>query len=136
MNLRTTFFHQQAKRIGIPPEALQTQTALFLTSHPIDDPDPGHNGSTINYLIGQLLLSTLDDYDKTEQYHADLSMLIQNLSTATLKHLAFNPKDHLDHLFYRPGIDPLHDEDAHLETFPDDDTMINDESNFEFDEEY
>ena len=116
MKLRSTSCHQQAKNIGIPPEALQTQSALFLTSHPIDNPDPGHNGSTITYLIGQLLLSTLDDYKKTERYHADLSTLTHNLSSATLKYFKFQPKDDLNHLVYRPGIDTfLHVEDDHLE---------------------
>ena len=90
-NLRSTFFQQHAKKTGIPAEALQNQSALFLTTHPIDDPEPTNTDSTKDYLIGQLFVSAMDEFEKVDHYHAALSLLLRNLSSATLKHLKFNP---------------------------------------------
>ena len=65
-NLRTTFFQQHAKKTGIPAEALQNQSALFLTTHPIDDPEPTNTDSTKDYLIGQLFVSAMDEFEKVD----------------------------------------------------------------------
>ena len=79
----------------------------------VGEPDPPSTGSTMPDLVAHLLFSTLGDDAKADQYHSDFSVLIRNLSTATLKYLKFLPSDSLDNLFYRPDIDPLlHDDDV------------------------
>lgn len=142
--LRTTFFNKQAKLNGIPPEALINQTALFLTTHPIDDPEPTYTDSTKDYLIGQLFTSAMDEFINVEKYHAALSMLLRNLSSTILRHLQFDPKSDLDHLYYRPGIDPILDDEVPpdqihhpfdlLDEFPYNEESIDDDSQTEYDE--
>ncbi len=111
---RNAFLQQQSSLTGIPIESLQTQTALFLTTHAVDDPDPRCLHSNKDYLIGQLFLSAIDELEQVERYHSDLSKFLRNLDTATLKHLRLDlTADLQHHLFYLPGIDhlPEHDED-------------------------
>ena len=105
--LRTTFFDQQAKRIGIPPAVLLTQSALFLTNHYLDDIDPEEFDCPPEDLIGQLLWSTFADPVKIAAYLADLRLLLRNLSTAILKHLQFPPSADLNLLFCTRGCDLL-----------------------------
>ena len=144
-NLRTTFFQQHAKKTGIPAEALQNQAALFLTTHPIDDPEPTNTDSTKDYLIGQLFVSAMDEFEKVDHYHAALSLLLRNLSSATLKHLKFNPSSTIDNLYYHPGIDPPPPDDEDptdihhpfdlLDLYPEDTESIDDNlSNYDDDE--
>jgi len=111
MTLRNTFFQQQSKLNGIHPEALANQTALFLTTHTLDDPDPTYAKTTKDYLIGQLFTTAMDEFENVEKYHDAVCMLIRNLSSATLRHLKFDPKSTLHNLYYRPGIDPILDDD-------------------------
>ena len=116
--LRTNFFVSQAKRLGIPMPSLLTHTALFLTSHPVGEFDPPSTGSTVADLVADCLYDSLGDDVTAERYHSDLSLLIRNLASATLKHLKLNPTDSLDMLFYHPDIDPLlHDLDEPLDAY-------------------
>ena len=130
-NLRSTFFQQHAKKTGIPAEALQNQSAL--------------SDSTKDYLIGQLFVSAMDEFGKVDQYHVALSILILNLSSATLKHLKFNPSSTIDNLYYNPGIDPPPPDDEDptdihhpfdlLDLYPEDNESIDDNfSNYDDDE--
>ena len=136
-NLRSTFFQQHAKKTGIPAEALQNQSALFLTTHPIDDPEPTNTDSTKDYLIGQLFVSAMDEFEKVDQYHAALSLL--------LEHLKFNPSCTIDNLYYHPGIDPPPPDDEDptdihhpfdlLDLYPEDTECIDENlSNYDDDE--
>ena len=93
-------------------------------------------GSTIADLVADLLYTSLGDDAKAEQYHSELSLLVRNLASATLKHLKFNPTDSLDKLFYRPDIDPLlHEVDEPFDAYhpfddlyPDDHHAVYDDS--------
>ena len=97
--LRTTFFDQQAKRIGIPPAVLLTQSALFLTNHYLDDMDPEEFDPPPEDLIGQLLWSTFTDPVKLAAYIEDFRLLLRNLSTAILKRLQYPPNADINLLF-------------------------------------
>ena len=105
--LRTTFFDQQAKRIGIPPAVLLTQSALFLTNHYLDDMDPEEFDPPSEDLIGQLLWSTFTDPVKIAAYIEDLRLLLRNLSTAILKHLQYPPNADINLLFCTRGCELL-----------------------------
>ncbi|CAB4031995.1 Hypothetical predicted protein [Paramuricea clavata] len=146
LHYRTTFFQQQSQITGIPIESLQTQTALFLTTHRIDNPDPDDTHSTKDYLIGQLFLSALPEFQQVEHYHATLCKFTHHLVSATLKHVHLDPTADHQQLFYLHGVDPLHDDDEPdhphhpfdlLDLYPDDESHYDDDDEcYGYDDEF
>ena len=66
LHYRNAFFKQQSLVTGIPIESLQTQTALFLTTHKIEETNPDAPNSTKDYLIGQLFPSAIPEFEQVE----------------------------------------------------------------------
>ena len=111
LNYRTAFFKQQSQKTGIPLDSLQTQTALFLTTHTIEEPDPTAS-SLKNHLIGQLLVNAMDEFEQVESYHAALSKFVRQLIPNTMKHLHLDSTANVDKIFYTPGVDHLPDDET------------------------
>jgi hypothetical protein len=146
LHYRTAFFKQQSLATGIPIESLQTQTALFLTTHEIEETDPDAPNSTKDYLIGQLFLSAIPEFEQVEHYHAALCKFSHNLVSATLKHVKLDPASDHQQLFYLQGVDHLLHDDDNLETihhpfdlldqYPDDESLLDDDDDHGYDDEY
>ena len=134
-NYRDMFFQQQASSTGIPVDSLQTQTALFLTTHSVEDPDPEASHSLKDYLIGQLFLNAIDDFDHVEHYHGALSKFIMKFTTSILQHLHLDSKSNIDQIFYGPGIDHLLREENDEPTIPYDFLDLLDDNSFNDDDE-
>jgi hypothetical protein len=143
LKYRNSFFQQQSTKANLPIESLQTQTALFFTTHTLEDPELHLSNSTKDYLIGQLFLTALDDFERVETYHSPLSKFLRQMFSATLKYLKLHPSADLQHhLFYIQGLDPLFEDDEDsinhpfdlLDEFPDDESFYDEDYN-EYDEE-